>query len=80
MSEPAPDNKRDMPVVHLLPNLLTITAICAGLTAIRFGFQGDFETAVRLVLLAMVLDGLDGRLARLMNCQSPFGAELDSLG
>lgn len=79
MSDPAPDNKRDMPVVHLLPNLLTITAICAGLTAIRFGFQGDFETAVRLVLLAMVLDGLDGRLARLMNCQSPFGAELDSL-
>lgn len=68
-----------MPLVHLLPNLLTITAICAGLTSIRFGYQGDFETAVRLVLLACVLDGLDGRLARLLKCQSSMGAELDSL-
>ncbi|SLN75703.1 CDP-diacylglycerol--serine O-phosphatidyltransferase [Ruegeria meonggei] len=79
MSKPQPDPTRDLPVIHLLPNLMTITAICAGLTAIRFGSQGDFETAVKLVLLAMVLDGLDGRLARLMNCQSSFGAELDSL-
>lgn len=66
-------------ILHLLPNLLTITAICAGLTAIRFGYQGDFEMAVRLVLAACVLDGLDGRLARLMNCSSDLGAELDSL-
>lgn len=79
MSEPSPDNKRDLPVIHLLPNLLTITAICAGLTAVSFGYQGDFETAVKLVLLAVVLDGLDGRLARLMHSQSSFGAELDSL-
>ncbi|MFA3919274.1 CDP-alcohol phosphatidyltransferase family protein [Ruegeria hyattellae] len=49
------------------------------MTAIRFGYQGDFETAVKLVLVAAVLDGLDGPLARLMRCQSAFGAELDSL-
>lgn len=73
------DKPREIPLIHLLPNLLTITAICAGLTAIRFGYQGDFETAVRLVLLACILDGLDGRLARLMRSQSPIGAELDSL-
>lgn len=79
MPDPSPNNAHDLPLIHLLPNLLTITAICAGLTAIRYGYQGNFEMAVRLVLLAIVLDGLDGRLARLMGCQSSFGAELDSL-
>lgn len=69
----------DLPIVHLLPNLLTFAAICAGLTAIRFGFQGDFERAVYLILLACVLDGFDGRLARLLKAQSLIGAELDSL-
>ncbi len=66
-------------VIQLLPNLLTILAICAGLTAIRFGYQGEFQTAVQLILIAGVLDGLDGRLARSLNCPTPFGAELDSL-
>lgn len=74
-----PYKKPDVRIITLLPNLLTVLAICAGLTAIRFGSQGDFETAVRLILLACVLDGLDGRLARMMNCPSPMGAELDSL-
>lgn len=69
----------DVRILHLLPNLLTIAAICAGLTAIRFGYEGNFEMAVRLVLAACVLDGLDGRLARLMNRTSAVGAELDSL-
>lgn len=71
--------KPDVPIVQLLPNLLTFAAICAGLTAIRFGFQGDFERAVYLILLACVLDGFDGRLARLLKAQSLIGAELDSL-
>lgn len=85
MDEPTPDNRpksdkpKSVPIVNLLPNLVTITAICAGLTAIRFGYQGDFEMAVRLVLLAGVLDGIDGRLARLLRCSTPVGAELDSL-
>lgn len=79
MSDPLPDSKPKVPILHLLPNLLTIAAICAGLTAIRFGYEGNYEMAVRLVLVACVLDGLDGRLARMMKCSSPIGAELDSL-
>jgi len=71
--------KSEMHLVQLLPNLLTLAAICAGLTAIRFGIEGNFERAVRLILLAGVLDGLDGRVARLLKSESPIGAELDSL-
>lgn len=80
MADPLNDDKRsNINLIHLLPNLLTIAAICAGLTAIRFGYEGNFEWAVELVLVACVLDGLDGRLARLMNQSSAVGAELDSL-
>lgn len=68
-----------MRIMDLLPNLITMAAIAAGLTAIRFGFDGEFERAVRMILLAAVLDGLDGRLARLLKRQSLTGAELDSL-
>lgn len=79
MTETKTRQRGEMPIVQLLPNMLTIVAICAGLTAIRFGFQGDFERAVQLILVACVLDGVDGRLARLLKCESPMGAELDSL-
>ncbi len=79
MTDPQPSAGTKLPLINLLPNLLTLTAIIAGLTAIRFGVQGDFERAVRLILLAGILDGLDGRLARLLKCQSQTGAELDSL-
>ena len=79
MSARPPDQANVLPIIHMVPNLVTIAAICAGLTAIRFGFLGDFERAVRLILLAGVLDGIDGRLARLLRCQSSVGAELDSL-
>ncbi len=79
MPEPSTDKKPQVPVFQLLPNLLTIVAICAGLTAIRFGYEGNYEMAVRLILAACILDGLDGRLARMMNAASPIGAELDSL-
>ncbi len=71
--------KSKIRLIHLLPNLLTITAICAGITAIRFGYDGKFETAVRLILVACVLDALDGRLARMLNQATALGAELDSL-
>ncbi|WP_108482193.1 CDP-diacylglycerol--serine O-phosphatidyltransferase [Oceaniglobus ichthyenteri] len=71
--------KSELQLTQLLPNLLTLAAICAGLTAIRFGIQGNFETAVRLILLAGILDGLDGRVARLLKSESEIGAELDSL-
>nr|WP_281502795.1 CDP-diacylglycerol--serine O-phosphatidyltransferase [Aliiroseovarius sp. F47248L] len=59
--------------------MLTIAGLCAGLSAIRYGVQGDFRFAVQLILVACVLDGLDGRIARLMNSGSKMGAELDSL-
>ena len=72
-------SKVELPIVQLLPNLMTIAAICAGLTAIRFGIQGNFSLAVLLILIAGVLDGLDGRVARLLKSESEFGAELDSL-
>ncbi|XDA96584.1 CDP-diacylglycerol--serine O-phosphatidyltransferase [Sulfitobacter sp. LCG007] len=69
----------DVPLTNILPNLMTVTAICAGLTSIRYGLQGNFELAVLLILLAALLDGLDGRLARLLDSDSAVGAELDSL-
>ncbi|TDK44537.1 CDP-diacylglycerol--serine O-phosphatidyltransferase [Antarcticimicrobium luteum] len=76
----APDKTRsDIGLIQLLPNMLTVAAICAGLSAIRFGVHGDYSLAVRLILVAGVLDGLDGRLARLLRSDSKMGAELDSL-
>lgn len=83
--QPDPDlmppvrSRRELPIVQLLPNLVTVAAICAGLTAIRFATAGNFTVAVQLVLLAAVLDGLDGSLARLLKSASALGAELDSL-
>jgi len=71
--------KSEMHISQLLPNLLTLAALCAGLTAIRFGIEGRFENAVRLILLAGILDGLDGRVARYLQSESQIGAELDSL-
>jgi CDP-diacylglycerol--serine O-phosphatidyltransferase len=64
---------------RLIPNILTMLALCAGLTSIRFGLHGRWELAVTAILLAGVLDGLDGRIARLLHGTSTFGAELDSL-
>ena len=66
-------------LIQLLPNMITVTAIVAGLTAIRFGLQGNYELAVQLILLAAILDGVDGRLARALGSDSKMGAELDSL-
>lgn len=61
------------------PNAITVLALCFGLTGVRFAIGGQFEYAVGAVVLAGVLDGMDGRIARLLNAQSKFGAELDSL-
>jgi CDP-diacylglycerol--serine O-phosphatidyltransferase len=62
-----------------VPNAITSAALCSGLTGIRFAIGGDFHAAVLAVILAGLLDGIDGRVARLMKAQSRFGAELDSL-
>jgi CDP-diacylglycerol--serine O-phosphatidyltransferase len=66
-------------LIQLLPNMLTIAAICAGLSAIRFAVEGEYALAVKLILAASVMDGLDGRLARRLGANSKLGAELDSL-
>jgi CDP-diacylglycerol--serine O-phosphatidyltransferase len=79
MNDQPPKPRSELHLVQLLPNLLTISAMCAGLTGIRFAVSGQFQVAVALILLAGVLDGLDGRLARLLRSESEMGAELDSL-
>ena len=71
--------RRELPLVQLLPNFLTLGALCASLTAIRFAIQGDGQMAVGLILLAAMLDLLDGWAARRLNSESAIGAELDSL-
>ena len=63
----------------LVPNAITSGALCSGLTAIRFAIMGEWEKSVMAVILAGVLAGIDGRIARLLKAQSRFGAELDSL-
>jgi CDP-diacylglycerol--serine O-phosphatidyltransferase len=66
-------------VNHLIPNLLTVAALCAGLTAIRFGLIGRWDLAIFAIVVAGIFDGLDGRVARLLSGGTKFGAELDSL-
>jgi CDP-diacylglycerol--serine O-phosphatidyltransferase len=70
---------REIPIRMVLPNLITVLAICAGLSGIRLGFEHRFETAVVMVLIAAFLDGIDGRVARLFKASSKFGAQMDSL-
>ncbi|GIQ76783.1 CDP-diacylglycerol--serine O-phosphatidyltransferase [Bradyrhizobium sp. RD5-C2] len=70
---------RPIPVRMLVPNMITLLAICAGLTAIRLSTEGRMELAVAAIVFAAILDGIDGRVARMIKGQSKFGAELDSL-
>jgi len=68
-----------IPVRTLVPNVITLLALCAGLTSIRLAWEGRLEWAVAAIVFAAVLDGVDGRVARLLKGTSKFGAELDSL-
>ena len=70
---------KGLPFNRMIPNILTLLALCAGLTAIRFGLQERWEHAGLAILVAAILDGLDGRIARILKGASKFGAELDSL-
>lgn len=70
---------RPIPVRTLLPNLITLLALCAGLTAIRLSVEGNLELALAAIVFAALLDGVDGRVARMLKGTSRFGAELDSL-
>lgn len=78
---PAPRRRafRPIPVRTLLPNVITLLALCAGLTAIRIAAEGRYELALAAIIFAAILDGVDGRLARILKGTSRFGAELDSL-
>ncbi|APR68908.1 CDP-diacylglycerol--serine O-phosphatidyltransferase [Thalassolituus oleivorans] len=71
--------KRDRKGIYLLPNLFTTGALFSGFYAVVAGMNGHFENAAIAIFVAMILDGLDGRVARLTNTQSDFGAEYDSL-
>ena len=78
-SEPRRKRFRAIPVRLLLPNMITLLSLCAGLTAIRLALEGKIEWALGAIVFAAALDGIDGRVARLLKGQSKFGAELDSL-
>lgn len=71
--------RRTMPFNQLFPNMLTVLALCSGLTSIRFAIGGDFERGVIALVIACFLDGIDGLVARLLRGTTKFGAELDSL-
>jgi CDP-diacylglycerol--serine O-phosphatidyltransferase len=81
VSEASPRRRfpRGLTLRALVPNAITAAALCAGLTGIRFAISDEWEKAVLAVVIAGVLDGIDGRIARLLKAQSRFGAELDSL-
>jgi CDP-diacylglycerol---serine O-phosphatidyltransferase len=70
---------RPIPVRTLVPNLITLLALCAGLTSIRLAIENQLEWAVAAIVFAAMLDGIDGRVARMLKGTSRFGAELDSL-
>jgi len=70
---------RGLTLRAVLPNAITAAALCSGLTGIRFAINGNWQMALFAIILAGMLDGIDGRIARLLKAQSRFGAELDSL-
>jgi CDP-diacylglycerol--serine O-phosphatidyltransferase len=70
---------RDLPISRLFPNMITIAGLCCGLSAMRFAMLGHWDMAVAFILAAALLDGMDGRVARMLGATSVFGAQLDSL-
>ena len=78
MEQPKPNLKiiSDKKNVRMiLPNMLTLFGVCIGLTSIRFAFSGEFEMAIIAIMFAALIDGLDGRIARLINATSKVGKE-----
>lgn len=70
---------RGIPFRAMIPNAITVLALCMGLTGVSLAIRGEWGNALRVIVLAGILDGLDGRIARLLRAESRFGAELDSL-
>jgi len=79
MTDRQPRLPHDLPLTRLLPNMLTLMALCSGLTGMRYALLGKWNEAVLAIVIAGIFDMLDGRVARLLNITSKFGAELDSL-
>ena len=71
--------RRGLPLRSVVPNAVTALALCVGLSGVRFAIAGEWDRAILAIVIAAVLDGMDGRIARMLNGQSRFGAELDSL-
>ena len=71
------DRARGIPFRAMIPNAITALALVLGLTGVSLAIGGEWEKALGAIVLAGVLDGLDGRIARLLRAQSRFGAELD---
>lgn len=71
--------RRVLPIRALIPNAITVAALCSGLTAVKLAMEGNFNGAVLAIVLAGVLDAMDGRMARMLKGATRFGAELDSL-
>lgn len=69
----------EQPLSRLFPNMITISGMCCGLSAVRFAMLGRFEIAVAFIIAAAIIDGMDGRVARMLGASSDFGAQLDSL-
>jgi len=76
---PAQRERKGIPLRAVVPNAITALALCVGLTAVRFAIAGEWENAIYAIVGAGVLDGMDGRIARMLRGQTRFGAELDSL-
>ncbi len=79
MFRPRQRRLRGLSFNRMLPNMLTMLALCAGLTALRYGLEGKWQPAIVALVFAAIFDALDGRIARLLQGTSKFGAELDSL-
>lgn len=70
---------KNLSIVHLIPNFITVFGLCSGLTSIKFLLKNSWENAVIFIVIAVILDGFDGKIARLLRSSSNFGAQLDSL-
>ncbi|MAF48877.1 MAG: CDP-diacylglycerol--serine O-phosphatidyltransferase [Rhodospirillales bacterium] len=79
MFRPRRERLKGLSFNRMIPNILTMLALCAGLTALRYGLEQKWQPAILSLVFAAVLDALDGRIARILNETSKFGAELDSL-
>jgi CDP-diacylglycerol--serine O-phosphatidyltransferase len=79
MSREPPQKRESLSLIRMLPNMVTILGLCAGLTSIRFVLIGSYDIAAALIIFAALIDGLDGLLARRLNAASDIGGELDSL-